>query len=48
MSKFDGKATNYCSSHLITHYCYVRVMEKYMETLHVKKMADLVAVTQVL
>ena len=48
MSKFDGKATNYCSSHLITHYRYVRVMEKYMETLHVKKMADLVAVTHVL
>ena len=34
-----------CSSHLITHYHYVRVTEKYMETLHVKKMADLVAVT---
>ena len=30
-----------CSSHLITHYCYVHVTEKYMETLHVKKMADL-------
>jgi len=33
-----------CSSHLITHYRYVRVTEKYTETLHVKKMADLVAV----
>ena len=30
-----------CSSHLITHYRYVRVTEKCMETLHVKKMADL-------
>jgi len=48
-SKFDGKATinTTCSSHLITHYRYVRVTEKYMEILHVKKMADLVAVTQV-
>ena len=45
-SKFDGKATNYtaCSSHLITHYHYVRVTEEYTETLHVKKMADLVTV----
>ena len=29
-------------THMITHYHYVRVMERYMETLHVKKMADLV------
>ena len=36
-----------CSSHLITHYRYVRVTEKYTETFHVKKMADLVTVTQV-
>ena len=34
-----------CSSHLITHYHYIRVTEKYTETLHVKKMADLVTVT---
>ena len=32
---------NVCSSHLITHYVYVRVTERYTETLHVKKMADL-------
>ena len=32
-------------SHVITHYRYVRVMERYTETLHVKKMADLVAVS---
>ena len=31
--------------HLITNYRYVRVTEKYTETLHVKKMADLVTVT---
>ena len=31
-------------SYVITHYRYVRVMERYTETLHVKKMADLVAV----
>jgi len=30
----------------ITHYGYVRVTESYTETLHVKKMADLVAVSQ--
>ena len=36
--KLDGKAT-------ITHYHYVRVTKIYTETLHVKKMADLVAVT---
>ena len=29
---------------MITHYRYVRVTERYTETLHVKKMADLVAV----
>ena len=32
-------------SHLITHYRYVRVTERYTETLHVKKMADIVAVS---
>ena len=32
-------------SHMITHYRYVRVTERYTETLHVNKMADLVAVT---
>ena len=32
-------------SHVITHYRYVRVTERYTETLHVKKMADLVAVS---
>ena len=31
-------------SHEIPHYHYVRVTERYTETLHVKKMADLVAV----
>ena len=31
-------------SHVITHYRYIRVTERYTETLHVKKMADLVAV----
>ena len=36
-----------CSSHLITHYRYARVTEKYTETLHVKKVADLVTVMQV-
>ena len=30
---------------MITHYRYVRVTERYTETLHVKKMADLVSVT---
>ena len=33
------KHNTVCSSHLITHYHYVRVTERYMETLHVKKMA---------
>ena len=28
-----------------SHYRYVRVMERYTETLHMKKMADLVAVS---
>ena len=28
-------------SYVITHYHYVRVTENYMETMHVKKMADL-------
>ena len=32
-------------SHVITHYRYVRVTERYTETLHMKKMADLVAVS---
>ena len=32
-------------SHVITHYRYVCVTERYTETLHVKKMADLVAVS---
>ena len=27
-------------SHVITHYRYVRVTERYTETLHVKKMAS--------
>ena len=31
-------------SHVITHYRYVFVTERYTETLHVKKMADLNAV----
>ena len=44
-SKFDGKDHNTTSpSHMITHYRYVRVTERYMKTLHVKKMADLVVV----
>ena len=32
---------NACSSHLITHSRYVRIKERYTETLHMKKMADL-------
>ena len=45
-SKFDGKTTiPGAPGHVITHYCYVRVTERYTETLHVKKMADLVAVS---
>ena len=39
MSKFDGKTTIPCAE--VTHYRYVRVMERYIETLHVKKVADL-------
>ena len=31
-------------SHVITHYHYVCVTERYTETLYMKKMADLVAV----
>ena len=31
-------------SYMITHYSYVRVTERYMEPLDVKKMADLVMV----
>ena len=31
-------------SYVITHYRYVCVTERYTETLHVKKMADIVAV----
>ena len=31
-------------SHVITHYRFVCVTERYTETLHVKKMADLVTV----
>ena len=43
MSKFDGKNHNTaCSSYLITHYHYVRVMDRYTETLHMKKMASVV------
>ena len=41
----EKKHTTTCSSHLITHYRYVHVTERYTETLQVKKMADLVAVT---
>ena len=44
-SKLGGKATiPRAPSYVITHYRYVRVTERYTETLHVKKMADLVAV----
>ena len=43
--KLYGKKHNtMCSSHLITHYCYVHVMERYKEILHIKKKADLVTV----
>ena len=39
------KTTIPCApSHVITHYRYIRVTERYTETLHVKKMADLVTV----
>ena len=31
--------------HVITHYRYVRVMERYTETLHMNKMAYLVVVS---
>ena len=45
-SKLDGKTTiPRAPTHMITHYCYVRVTERYTETLHVKKMADFVAVS---
>ena len=40
-SKFDGKPHTACSVQLYTHYRYVLVMERDMEKLHVKKMADL-------
>ena len=43
MSKFDGKATIPCAQVMWSHHC-VCVTKKYMETLHVNKMADLVAV----
>ena len=44
-SKFDGKTTIwYATSHMITHCHYVRVSERYTETLHMKKMDDLVTV----
>ena len=43
-SKFDGKTTiPRAPSHMITHYHYVHVTERYTETLHVKRMADFVA-----
>ena len=34
-----------CSSDLITHYCYIHVMERYTDILHMKKIADLVTVS---
>ena len=43
--KFDRKTHNTgCSNMYI--YCYVHVTERYTETLHVKKIADLVADSQ--
>ena len=39
------KPQYYVPGHLTTHYHYVCDTKKYMETLHVKKMADLVTVT---
>ena len=45
-SKKNGKITiPHTPSHVITHYRYIHVTERYMETLHVKKMADLVTVS---
>ena len=45
-SKFDEKTTiPRAPSHVITHYRFVRVTERYTETLHMKKIADLVAVS---
>ena len=42
-SKFDGKTTIlHAPSHMITHYHYVRVTERYTETLRVKRMADFI------
>ena len=44
-SKFDGKTTiPRVPSHVITHYRYICVTKRYMETLHVKRMADFVTV----
>ena len=44
-SRFDGKSTiSRAASCVITHYRYVYVLRRGTETLHVKKMADLVAV----
>ena len=39
--KVRRKNHNTAPSYVITHYHYVRVMERYTETLHVEKMADL-------
>ena len=45
MSKFDEKTTiPHAPSHVITHFRYVRVTERYMKTLHMHKMTDSVAV----
>ena len=37
----SGHETEFGSARLITHYGYVHVTERYTETLHMKKMADL-------
>ena len=47
LSMVRRKSHTACSNHLITQYRYIHVMGKYTETLHVKKMADLVPVTLV-
>ena len=45
LSLMDKTTIPRAPSYVITHYRYVHVTERYTETLHVKKMADLVAVS---
>ena len=41
IAKVSVRRKPHAPSYVITHYRYVRVTERYTETLHVKKMADL-------